>query len=237
MLKEQRLIVEAKGDIRILAVGDTHHPFADQAKLKNLYALAKDLRPTHIVQIGDLYDLYTFSRFSRSVDLITPKQELEAGRAGAQTMWGMLQSIVPKAACYQLRGNHSFRIVKRMLDHAPEFESLLDGPISKLTEFDGVTDMKSHRSELEINGIVFAHGWSCRPGSHRDYFGQSTVVGHSHHGGVVYRAQKGLPLFELNAGHVADVKQLPLQYNDSTTSSWVAGAGVIDKYGPRFCPL
>lgn len=228
----QRITVKVEKP-RILVIGDTHMPFADISKLDSVLHLAKDLKPNVIVQIGDLYDLYTFSRFARSVDLTTPAAELEDGRKHALAFWEALTSKSPKSLKFQLRGNHSHRIVKNLLARAPEYESLLAEPIAKLTEFPGVQDMKSARSELEINGILFVHGWSTRPGFHRDYFGQSVVHGHTHHLGLSWKAQKGVPLFELDCGHIADVNKLPLQYGESKTTSWVAGAGFIDEYGPR----
>lgn len=237
MLKDERLVVEPKGEIRLLAVGDVHAPFADPAKLKATYALARDFKPTHIWQCGDGYDMYSFSRFPKSVDLITPKQELLEGKAQLKTMWQELQKASPKAKCYQSRGNHSARIVKKMLANAPEFESLLDGPISELTEFEGVHDMKTHRGEIELGNMLLVHGWSSKIGFHADYFGQNVVCGHSHHGGVSYKARKGQPIWELNCGFVADINALPLQYGESKTNSWVAGVGIVDKYGPRFVPL
>lgn len=238
MLNDERFVAPVKGkETRILAIGDTHFPFTDHYKLEKVYGIARELQPTHIIQIGDLYDLYTFSRFSRSVNLITPKDELLKGKEQAARMWEVLRDCAPKAARFQLRGNHSHRIVKSLMARAPEFESLLEGPISDLTTFDGVTDMKSHRSEVEINGTLFVHGWSTTPGFHMNYFGQSVVCGHTHRGVVIYKAHKREPLFELNCGHIADINALPLQYGETKTNSWVAGCGVIDKHGPRFITL
>lgn len=237
MLKDQRLKVEVVGELRLLAVGDVHAPFADMAKLKAVYEVARDIKPTHIWQCGDGYDMYSFSRFPKSVDLITPKQELQEGKAQLSAMWKELQKIAPKAKCYQSRGNHSVRIMKKMLASAPEFESLLDEPISKLTEFPGVVDMKTGRSEIDLGGTLLVHGWSSRIGFHLDYFGQNVVCGHTHHGGVVYKARKEGAMWELNCGFVADINALPLQYGETKTNSWVSGCGVVDKYGPRFIPL
>lgn len=237
MLKDERLVIPFSGELRLLAISDTHFPFVDNSKLREVYALARDLKPTHTWQCGDLYDAYSFSRFSRSLNLMTPEHEMVEGKKQAADMWKTIQKASPKAKCYQSRGNHSARLIKKMLANAPEFESLLDGPISSLTEFPGVRDMKSHRSEIELGGILLVHGWQSRPGAHAAYFGQSVVRGHSHHGGVTYIAHKGLPIYELDCGHLADINSLPLQYGETKTNSWVAGCGVVDKYGPRFIPL
>lgn len=232
-LKAERLEFTVKNP-RILAIGDCHFPFVHVDKALYIVELAKELKPNAIVQIGDLYDMYTFSRFARSVDYITPREELMEGKKMATDFWQSLQAAAPKAKCFQLRGNHSARIEKLIQAKAPEYESLIEGPISALTEFKNVIDLKSSRSELVLNDIVFVHGWSTKPGFHMNYFGQSVVCGHSHHGGVVFKAQKTKPLFELNCGHIADDSQLPLEYGETKTTSWISGCGWYDEKGPRF---
>jgi hypothetical protein len=237
MLKDQRLVISPKAPIRLLAVSDTHFPFSADEKIKSVIQLAKTLKPTHIWQCGDLYDMYSFSRFARSLDVSTPHQEIMEGKRKAAAMWAALQKAAPSAVCLQSRGNHSLRIVKSLMARAPEFESLMDGPISALTEFPGVTDMKTARSEIVLGDMLLVHGWQSRAGAHADYFGQSVVRGHSHHGGVTYTARKGMPIWELDCGHLADINSLPLSYGESKTNKWVAGCGWVDELGPRFLPL
>lgn len=222
---------------RIFVYGDLHHPYADNQKLKESYAILRDVKPTHVVQIGDLVDLYTFSRFSRSVNFITPAEEIRLAKEKASEFWRNCQKIAPNATCFQLRGNHCHRLIKTLLAKAPEFESMLQMPISQLTEFEGVVDMKSARSELELGNILFVHGWGTRLGQHRDYFGQNVVCGHSHVGGVSFKPRKGKALYELNVGHLADVSSLPLSYGETKTTGWVSGCGVIDNFGPKFIPI
>lgn len=218
---------------RILVAGDAHFPFADKAKVSTFLSLVRDLKPTHVIQIGDLYDMYTFSRFARSVNLVSSQDELEAGRAQATAFWKAVKAASPKADCTQVLGNHSARLFKSLLSRAPEFEPLVAETVEGLLDFPGVRNMGSPRSELVINDIVFIHGWSCRPGFHRDYFGQSVVHGHTHHAGISYKAQKGTPLFELDCGHMADSSTLPLSYGETKTTNWIAGCGFIDAHGPR----
>jgi UDP-2,3-diacylglucosamine pyrophosphatase LpxH len=236
MNKSERLSIRVKNP-RILAVGDTHFPFVDKDKAAAVVKLAKELKPNAVIQIGDLFDLYTFSRFARSVNFITPVEEIKQGRKMAGEFWEQLQESSPSAQCFQLRGNHSARIVKNLMAKAPEYEALLSSSIDALTEFPGVKDMKSHRSEIEVNGILFIHGWSTRLGHHMNYFGQSVVCGHTHHGGLLYRSGIPKPLFELNCGFIADINALPLEYGETKTNSWVAGVGFIDQLGPRFIAL
>lgn len=223
---------------RILAVGDTHFPFVDVDKALEVVKIAKDLKPNVIIQIGDLYDMYTFSRFAKSVNYITPEKELKEGRAMAVDFWKQLREASPKAKCYQLIGNHATtRIIKMALSKAPELATLLHFPLAEIMKFPGVVSMENHRSELYINDIAVIHGWSTKPGFHMSYFNQSVILGHSHLGGVVYRARKNKTIFELNCGHIADSNTLPLQYGETLTTNWVAGCGWYDDKGPRFINL
>ncbi len=237
MMKDQRYAVEAKGEIRLLAVPDTHFPFSSPAVMRGIIDIAKDMKPTHVWQCGDLYDMYSFSRFARSLDVMTPRDEILEGKKQAGEMWKALQKAAPNAVCLQSRGNHSHRLVKSLLAKAPEFESLLDAPISSLTEFKGVVDMKTSRSEIELGDMLLIHGWQTRPGAHVSYFGQSVAHGHTHRGGVVFKAQKGKTIWELDCGHAADITSLPLSYGESKTTNWIAGCGIVDSLGPRFVPL
>lgn len=237
MPKSIRLTTKYSGELRVLGIGDTHFPFVNEAKLREVYAVARDLKPTHVIQVGDLYDMYSFSRFSRSLNLITPKEEMAKGRRMTVDMWENLSRVAPKAEKYQLLGNHSLRIWSKIMANAPEYEGLLEEPIQKLFQFKGVTSMPDSRSELVINDIVFNHGWKSNIGDHARWYGQNTVCGHLHRGGVAFFPMRGKAMWELNCGFIADTEQLPLEYGDTKTNSWVAGCGVIDKYGPRFINL
>ena len=222
---------------KVVCIGDTHFPFTNKKQLDKVYELIRRYKPNFVLQIGDLYDMYSFSRFASSVDLITPKNELEQARKAAEKMWATVRKIVPKAKCFQLRGNHSARIYKLILDKAPQYESIITTPIEALFDFPGVEAMPDHRSELVINDVVFCHGWKSVIGAHARWFGQSTVCGHLHRGGLVYFPMKNKPIFELNCGFIADIESLPLSYGETKTNSWVSGVGVIDQDGPRFVHL
>ncbi len=63
----------------VLILGDTHLPYATIDGLVRAIAYAEQAQPTHIVQIGDLYDHHAFSRFYRSLEQGDPADELKAG--------------------------------------------------------------------------------------------------------------------------------------------------------------
>lgn len=237
MSSSERITIKYAGDLKVLVIPDQHFPFVNKKALEKIYEIAKAEQPTHIVNVGDTYDMYSFSRFARSLDVMTPKQEIKKGRAMAEKMWSTLQAMAPKAKCFQVLGNHEDRIYKKIMNVAAEYESIIEEPIRKLLSFPNVYTLKSSKSELVINDIVFIHGWSTSPKFHVAYFHQNVVHGHTHRGSVSFVAIKGKALWELDCGFIADNNALPLEYRETKTSQWHTGCGLVDKYGPRFIPL
>ena len=195
-----------------------------------------------IVQVGDLFDQYVFSRYNRNPNLITPDAEVEKAREQAQRLWADINKRAKWAKCWQLRGNHDARLDKRIAEKVPEARGLLEQSIRDLYTFDGVTTVFDPTEELflKINGetVCFQHGHRSKLGDHASYNGCRTVCGHSHTGGVVYRRDRRGTFWELNAGWLGNEVARVFAYGDQkTTKKWTLGYGLIDAQGPRFCPL
>lgn len=224
---------------KVVTIGDVHAPHTDRKQLAEVLKYIKSEKPQIVFQMGDAFDMYSFSRYASSVNLHTPRQELTEGRAILEDMWRQIRKSVPRAKCYQLLGNHDDRVKKTLFSKAAELEDLVD--LQSLWRFDGVETQKSSRDEIiiKVNGedVVFQHGHRSRLGDHVRFNQMSTVVGHSHLGGVVFHKFKDKTLFELNAGFCADAESIPLAYTAQRISKSVPGFGVIDKYGPRFISL
>ncbi len=197
--------------------------------------LIRKLKPKVVVQLGDLYDLYSFSRFPRSLNVITPAQEIKQGRKGAEEMWKAVQQAAGKdVECWQLKGNHDARLARSIANALPEVEGMA---ALGLWNFPGVTTLSAERDELILDGIVYMHGFR-KFGDHVRYNLMSTVCGHSHLGGVAFLPLKNKILFELNAGYLGNPKSTALSYTQQAKiSRWSKGIGFIDEHGPRFIPL
>lgn len=225
---------------KVLVIPDTHFPWVDQEKLNLIYLIIEKEKPDVITQCGDLLDLFSHSKFARSLDIYTPNEEVKLGRAMAEKMWEKVRELAPKATLYQLHGNHDARIHKRIQEKYPEIASIID--VSYLWKFKGVNTLEDDRDYLEIDGIIYVHGWLTRLGQHMHYFNKSVVHGHTHRGGIHIERRHFFKnryntLFELDCGYIADDKQIPLQYGATKAVKWVHGCGLIDSLGPRFIPL
>lgn len=221
---------------RILIVGDTHMPFHNKWAIKKLYESIKQLKPTHIVQIGDLYDQYSFSRFTKK-NITTSTKELSSARKAGDTFWKRCRINAKHALCYQLLGNHDIRLTKRIADKVPEAYEFVKEELDRLYTFKGVKTIYDERELLKIGNVSFHHGYLSQLGAHSKSHGCNIVVGHSHVGGVVFEQRAGKIIWELNAGYLADETSEPLRYRPTKTSKWTLGVGFIDSSGPRFIPF
>lgn len=223
---------------KILILGDCHFPYHSEKALKEALYAVKHEKPTHVVQIGDLYDQFVFSRFTKK-NIQMPEAELESGRERAVRMWSSISSTLGKSGSYiQLLGNHDVRLIKRLAEKIPEAQEILGKSFLKeYYTFKGVQTIEDDREIHTVGRIAFHHGFLSKLGDHLRYFGSSVVVGHSHVGGVVYEQRAGEILWELNAGYLADETAEPLKYRPTKSCKWTLGFGLVDGYGARFIPV
>lgn len=221
---------------RILPIGDLHLPYHNRAAVRQVIKLIKKLRPTHIIQVGDLYDQYCFSRFTKK-NITTSIKEILLARKYAVELWTAIRKVAPRAKCFQLLGNHDVRLTKRIAEKVPEAYEIVKEKLDELYTFRGVKTLYDERDILKIGSVAFTHGYLSRLGDHCRLFGQSVVVGHSHVGGCVFEQRHGKIIYELNAGYLADESSEPLRYRPTKTCKWTLGVGYIDSNGPRFIPF
>lgn len=223
---------------KIVVIGDCHFPFTDFQALQKIIQFIAKVKPDYVVQIGDLYDLYAQSSFPKSLKL-PPAQEMEQARNCAKQMWEEIHQASKKSIKWQLLGNHCIRPFKRIMEAYPEGEVFFN--VMDFFKFENVRTMPDARTHLQIDNVLFHHGYSSKLGAHRDHTLMNTVVGHTHTGGVVFRSheQDGMQktIWELNAGFVGNTKEPCFSYTPMRITKWTIGFGYIDDQGPRFIPL
>ena len=223
---------------KILVIGDIHFPFVNVNALTAIYLfIANNPDITDIVQVGDFYDLFSWSKFPRSHLVISPKEEIERGRAMGEEMWAKIKAMLPNASLYQLMGNHDIRPLKRVIELAPELEVFIE--LHRWFQFDGVELIKDAREWLTIDKYHFTHGHLGKLGDHCIKYRKNVVCGHSHRAGlfVMPMQDRDEILVELNVGYIGDENSKALSYTPVKTKQWTLGFGLIDEWGPRFISL
>ncbi len=227
-----RVPIKENNFSKMLCIGDTHFPFVNKWGIERLVEFAKVHKPAYIIQIGDLLDCYAASKFPRSQNIYTPKEEERLGIEMASKMWADLRAACPQAKCYQLMGNHDVRMLKRTLELLPIAEHWIEKHFKELFTFEGVETIFDTREELEIDGILFTHGF-LGAGSHKDYYLKNVIHGHDHKLYTQYRRIHGQNIFEMSCGFLGDVQSKPLSYTPSKLANFQLGFGWVDQWGPR----
>ncbi len=225
------------GTTSVLAIPDIHFPFYDERGMALMLELAEVNQPGLIIQMGDLYDFLSYSKYPHSVNVMTPQEEVDLGRRQAVEMWTELQQRCPKARCVQLTGNHDARVNRRVETVLPSVEHLVQPVIRALFQFDGVETIHDTRQEFDFEGVLYHHGHRLL-GQHVAWNLRNTVNGHLHRGGLVCKQTEGGTLWELNAGFLGDKSSPAFTYHaQKRLHGTTLGVGWIDCYGPRFIPF
>lgn len=227
----------------IIAVGDLHQPFVSWPWLQWLIdtIITPNKRRIYaVVQMGDLYDMFAYTKFPARKDM-SAKDELEFGRQNAEVFWTRVQKACGyKTKYFQLLGNHDIRPPKRMLEQFPEGLAYFKDDVS-LWEFRGVESYLDTKEPLEILGWLYTHGHT-KNGKHSEavHF-QNVVTAHTHTGGLwcyrFHRQNETQIVTELGCGYGANPFAPELIYRPLTKYfKWTHGVGIIDGYGGRFVP-
>lgn len=223
---------------KVIAVGDFHGPWQSRRTVRAVIQAIGEEKPDVIVQMGDLYDLFSFTRFPRTYNIYPPEQELKLGRQAAEQFWASAKRASPKAKCFQLWGNHDDRAVKRALDKAPELEYFAKLGMASLMNFDGVELVADSREELIIDGVAYMHGYRLGLGAHARFNLCRSVTAHTHYGCVIPVKLEKQIIWELNVGYVGDRFAVPMSHAmQRRFSRWTTGYGKVDDKGPIFRPL
>lgn len=221
---------------KIAILGDIHEPFGHDGVKSEFKLFCEREQPDYIVQVGDAVDFYSHSKFPRSHNVFTPKDEESSARRRLEELWSELGKAAPKAKKVMLLGNHAIRPIKRILEAVPSLEHWAEKYLADYLSFPGVETVLDPREEYKIADISFVHGWTGGVGKHRDYLMTNVVLGHLHVGSVSFRNIGGRTLFELNAGLAGDPESKGLSYTPTKTVQWTLGYAAIDALGPRFIP-
>lgn len=217
----------------IAIISDIHWPFHCQRVIDKFYRFIEREQPEYVILNGDARDFYSHTKFPRSHNEFTPKEENQLGRKLNEDFWKQVKQVCKKSKYYQGLGNHCIRPMKRILEAYPEAETWMEDALRKEFSFDGVSTIFDPRQELEISNIIIHHGFKSQLGAHRDHNLQNSISSHTHRPGVVYRTVRGNAIWELNTGYAGDPLSKGLSYTSTRTTDWVQSFGFVHEDGPR----
>lgn len=229
-------IINFKG-AKIASISDIHWPFSCQKVIDAFIIFCEVNKVDFIIINGDAWDMYCHSKYPKSINIYTPRDEERIAREMNVEFWKRIKKACPKAKCFQLLGNHDIRPLKRVIEEYPAAEDWVQEHFKKLFSFDGVTTIFDYRQELIINDIAIFHGYRSKLGDHRDYTHMKCMIGHTHNGGVVFRQINRKVIWELNSGTAGDIESKALSYTAQKMTHQTKGFSYVDEYGPRFIPL
>lgn len=216
-----------------LFIGDVHIPFEHPHALKFCKSLQKDFDIPHenIYSVGDILDLYHFSRWPKSPDAKhTVGQELDLCREKIRK-WG---AAFPELKIAE--SNHDQRIMRKALD--------ADLPSQVIRSFHEIFELPKGweiRDKYVICGpdILVCHGEEFNDALHAAIaYGVNVVQGH-HHGkfGIQYRKSLMQQLWGAATGWLGDESQYAFAYGTKSKQKMILGSVVVVNGVPYPIPL
>jgi hypothetical protein len=221
----------------IASISDIHFPFENQRVLDAFYRFIEKHQPEYVICNGDSVDNYSHTRFPRSHNVFTPREEQALARKKLEELWAEIKKACPQSKYLLMLGNHCARPLKQVLDNYPEAEDWIREALMKQFTFEGVQTVMDPREEYMIGDIMIHHGYRTGLGAHRDYTLYNAIIGHTHLGGVTFKRLRGQTLWELNSGYAGDPEAKGLTYTSQKITHWTPGFGMVHEDGPRFIPV
>lgn len=210
----------------ILIVPDTHIPYHDRRAFSLMMKAAKDLKPHHIVAIGDFADCFTVSTHSkdpRRKGMLKPEVE-EVHRA-----LDSLDRLGAKNKIF-IGGNHEDRLRRYLQDKAPELFGLVDIP-----QLFHLRDRRwtyvPYKEHAKIGKLHFTHdvGNAGRNATFAalDTYQHSIITGHAHRLQYIVEGN-AVGEFKLSAqfGWLGDVTKVDYMHRAKANKNWALGFGV-----------
>lgn len=227
--------------------GDSHYPFQDEKAIAVVEAVVRDVRPELLVDMGDLLDCYTISRYSkdpsRKHDL---QDELDLGMDHLRRM----ALVAGRARRVLLDSNHFdrlSRVISGMSNEAREvarlrvFQGAMTWPNLlelKETNWEWLPQNMQAKTRL-IPKMILKHGTLVRQGSamsaRGEYlrYGRSGASGHTHRLGQFFHRDLDGPHGWFETGCTCDVEP---DYLVDGYADWHQGVTVVayTEDGDRF---
>ena len=218
--------------IDILIVPDAHIPCEHRGAVRQLSEFAKTNRPRVTVVLGDLYDEYLLSRFTKNPDKVDQRIIKDGKKRGLEFLQKLRKATKDKV--YFLPGNHEDRLQARLSENL--FLAWWLGP-QKQEIPEGIEWIEARELQLTTakGSVYFTHGWRTREmagnAAQSMVRDQSVVVGHTHKLALAWRTAKH---FAIEAGWLGDESQYAFAYKMGRGAGcfdWTRGFAYLDELG------
>lgn len=189
-----RHIPTASEGERLLIWGDQHIPFQDMRTLRAVEGFARDFKPNVVVYMGDFFDCFELSRFTKSpLKRTTWGDDLRSGRA----ILANQRRLFKDARVLWLDGNHEYNVWRYNAAQAPALADILD-PLTLFGLRDLDIEYLPFGSSVSYLSYRIEHGcfvrkWSAYSArAERERHGTSGCSGHTHRRGMhCWRDERG----------------------------------------------
>ncbi len=210
----------------ILFVPDCHIPYHDKRAFALMLKVARDLKPVHIVSIGDFVDFYAVSAHSkdpaRSRNL---KWELDQASIA-------LDALDKLGAAHKIyvAGNHEDRLTRYARDKAPELNGLINIP-DLLHLADRDWQYVPYKRDTKLGKLRATHdvGSTGRNAtfSALDTYQHSVVVGHAHRLQYIVEGNAaGETRVAAQFGWLGDIDTIDYMHRVKALKNWALGFGI-----------
>jgi hypothetical protein len=206
-------------------VGDLHTPFDHPGYLQFLKDTFKKFHVGQAVFVGDLFDHYSYSRFTKKPLAMNPKQEKELAREHIKKYC----EAFPRAKV--VLGNHDTRYIDRAEEFGIDAELIKDfkeiyGLPAGWEVYDEFDNPLIMGDVLYIHGSAYNGQYGAKQAAINEQM--SVVMGHGHaFAGVWPIANKRKLMFGMNVGCGIDIGAYAFIYNKKDKFRPLLGCGIV----------
>jgi len=225
---------------RVVVISDLQIPYHDKRALRNVITFIGEYQPDEVIQIGDLNDYETPSRWNTGTYMEYAQRVKIDSEVTKREFLGPLREVYSGPVGI-LEGNHDLRPRKYLADKAPALaEFAPDFHFSKLLDFEGFEVDLIPAFTKAGPGTVLIHGHEIKGMSqiagttaynHASKAGANIVMGHTHRLGIRRQTSGNATtgyrtLWGFEVGHLMDPAKA--QYlGDGSVANWQKGFGLL----------
>jgi hypothetical protein len=215
----------------VLYIPDLHIPFEHRDALRFVCKVRDKYKCDTIIQGGDLFDNYAWSRYIKDPDSLTPRREFNISKARIK-YWVKEFPVMTITT-----GNHCIRLMKKLKEVGIPADMIKQS----FNDLWGVPDTWKWVDRYKFDGILYIHGAKSGEYAHVNNAKDmrcNTISCHTHSsGGIHFLANYEKNIFGMNGGCLVNDKTYAFYYANEFTRRPVLGCGVVIDGYPQFIPL